>query len=158
KAGNVISRTLAMTVVATGFASPAFAQAVVQAPPDTTHWSLEGVAAPAEYLGRPCLHLDGGAAILKHFTMRDAVIDMDVATPANRGFFGVQFRLSDDGSTAEWMYMRQHHSGEPDAMQYTPVLHTGANWQIYNGPGFTGAVDIPRAEWFHIRLAVTGAQ
>jgi hypothetical protein len=43
-------------------------------------------------------------------------------------------------------------------MQYTPVLHTGANWQIYNGPGFTGAVDIPRDEWFHLRLAVVGAQ
>ncbi len=43
-------------------------------------------------------------------------------------------------------------------MQYTPVLHTGANWQIYNGPGFTGAVDIPKDVWFHLRLEVTGAQ
>jgi len=38
------------------------------------------------------------------------------------------------------------------------VLNTGANWQIYNGPGFTGAVDIPKDAWFHLRLAVTGAQ
>jgi hypothetical protein len=43
-------------------------------------------------------------------------------------------------------------------MQYTPVLHTGRNWQIYNGPGFTGAVDIPKNVWFHLRLAVSGAQ
>jgi hypothetical protein len=43
-------------------------------------------------------------------------------------------------------------------MQYTPVLHTGANWQIYSGPGFTGAVDIPKDAWFHLRLVVTGAQ
>jgi len=43
-------------------------------------------------------------------------------------------------------------------MQYTPVLHTGRNWQIYNGPGFTGAVEIPRSQWFHLRLEVTGAQ
>ena len=43
-------------------------------------------------------------------------------------------------------------------MQYTPILNTGANWQIYNGPGFTGAVDIPKNEWFHLRLEVTGAQ
>jgi len=42
--------------------------------------------------------------------------------------------------------------------QYTPVLATGLNWQIYNGPGFTGAVDIPRDVWFHLRLQVTGAQ
>jgi hypothetical protein len=43
-------------------------------------------------------------------------------------------------------------------MQYTPVLNTGRNWQIFNGPGFTGKVEIPRDEWFHLRLAVTGAQ
>ena len=43
-------------------------------------------------------------------------------------------------------------------MQYTPVLGTGRNWQIYNGPGFTGAVDIPKDTWFHLRLEVTGAQ
>ena len=43
-------------------------------------------------------------------------------------------------------------------MQYTPILNTGANWQIYNGPGFTGAVDIPKETWFHLRLEVAGAQ
>src|SRR5438270_10697595 len=43
-------------------------------------------------------------------------------------------------------------------MQYTPVLNTGRNWQLYNGPGFTGAVEIPKNVWFHLRLEVTGAQ
>jgi len=43
-------------------------------------------------------------------------------------------------------------------MQYTPVLNTGLNWQLFSGPGFTGAVDIPRDAWFHLRLAITGAQ
>jgi len=127
-------------------------------PPDTLHWELEGKAEPAEHLGRSCLLLDGGAAILKNFTMRDAVIDVDVATPAKRGFFGMQFRIADEGATAEWVYLRQHRSGYPDAMQYTPVFHTGANWQLYNGKGFTGNVEIPRDEWFHLRLEVTGAQ
>ena len=90
--------------------------------------------------------------------MRDGVVDVDVATPASRGFFGVQFRIADDGANAEWVYLRQHKSGAPDAMQYTPVLNTGLNWQIYSGPGFTGAVDIPRGAWFHLRLEVAGAQ
>src|SRR5262249_52699447 len=53
---------------------------------------------------------------------------------------------------------RQHKSGLADAMQYTPVLGTGLNWQLYNGPGFTGALDIPKDVWFHLRLEVTGAQ
>jgi hypothetical protein len=94
---------------------------------------------------------------VKDFEMRDGVIDVDVATPARRGFFGIQFRIADDVN-GEWVYLRQHKSGLPDAMQYTPVLNTGLNWQIYSGPGFTGAVDIPKDVWFHLRLEVAGAQ
>ena len=90
--------------------------------------------------------------------MRDGVIDVDVATPAKRGFFGFDIRIDKDGTNYEEIYLRQHKSGLPDAMQYTPVLNTGRNWQIYNGPGFTGAVDIPKDVWFHLRLEVTGAQ
>jgi hypothetical protein len=119
---------------------------------------LEGQAKPVEYQGRKCLLLDGGAATLKDFEIRDGVIDVDVATPAARGFFGIQFRIAPDDANAEWVYLRQHRSGYPDAMQYTPVLNTGLNWQIYNGPGFTGAVDIPKNVWFHLRLEVSGAQ
>jgi hypothetical protein len=95
---------------------------------------------------------------LNDFEMRDAVVDVDVATPASRGFFGIQFRIAKDGANAEWVYLRQHKSGLPDALQYTPVLSTGLNWQIYNGPGFTGVADIPRDVWFHLRLEVVGAQ
>jgi hypothetical protein len=127
-------------------------------PPDSPRWELEGQAKPAEYQGRKCLLLDGGAAVLKDFEMRDGVLDVDVATPAVRGFFGFDVRIDADGKNYEEIYLRQHKSGLPDAMQYTPVLNTGRNWQIYNGPGFTGAVDIPRDVWFHLRLEVTGAQ
>ena len=67
--------------------------------------------------------------------MRDGIVDVDVSTPASRGFFGIQFRIAEDGANAEWVYLRQHESGQPDAMQYTPVLDTGLNWQLYNGPG-----------------------
>ena len=133
-------------------------QATLAVPSDSPRWDLQGQAKATEYLGRKCLLLDGGAAVLKDFEMRDAVIDVDVATPARRGFFGLQFRIAEDGANAEWVYLRQHKSGLPDAMQYTPVLNTGANWQLYNGRGFTGAVDIPKNEWFHLRLEVTGAQ
>jgi hypothetical protein len=133
-------------------------QQVLSVPPESPRWELEQNAKVADYQGRQSLMLDGGAATLKDFEMRDGVIDVDIATPAKRGFFGIQFRIANDGANAEWVYLRQHKSGLPDAMQYTPVLNTGANWQIYNGVGFTGAVDIPRDVWFHLRLEVTGAQ
>ncbi|HJT16957.1 MAG TPA: hypothetical protein VJ853_06210 [Thermoanaerobaculia bacterium] len=136
-------------------AVPCLAQEIA-VPPDSPRWDFQGNAKPAEFLGRKCLSIDGGGAVVKDFELRDGVIDVDVATPATRGFFGIQFRI--DGPNGEWVYLRQHKSGQPDAMQYTPVLNTGLNWQIYNGPGFTGAVDIPRNIWFHLRLEVTGAQ
>jgi hypothetical protein len=127
-------------------------------PADSPRWDLEGEAKVAKYQGRKCIRLDGGAAVLKDFEIHDGIIDADVATPARRGFFGFDFRIATDGANYEEVYLRQHKSGLPDAMQYTPVLSTGRNWQIYNGPGFTGAVDIPKDEWFHLRLEVRGAQ
>ena len=145
-------------VLVVGHAAQSQTPQALSIPSDSQRWDLQGQAKPADYQGRKCLFLDGGAAVLKDFEMRDGVIDVDVATPAKRGFFGIQFRVANDGANAEWVYLRQHKSGLPDAMQYTPVLNTGANWQIYNGPGFTGAVDIPKDEWFHLRLEVVGAQ
>ena len=127
-------------------------------PTDSPRWELEGEAKATEYQGRKCLMLDGGAATLKDFEMRDGVIDADVITGAKRGFFGFDVRIDKDQKNYEEIYLRQHKSGLPDAMQYTPVLSTGRNWQLYNGPGFTGAVDIPKDEWFHLRLELTGAQ
>src|SRR3982750_3784536 len=127
-------------------------------PADSPRWQLDGDARAVDYQGRKALRLDGGDAVLGGLDLRDGVIYGDGFTPAGRGFFGIQFRLDQDGRNGEWVYLRQHKSGLPDALQYTPVLRTGLNWQIYNGAGFTGAVDVPRNEWFHLRLAVAGAQ
>jgi hypothetical protein len=149
--------TIFIALVVIALVTSATAQSV-SIPPDSPRWELEEQAKATEYQGRKCLYLDGGAAIVKDLETRDGVIDVDAATPAKRGFFGLQFRLDKDGANGEWVYLRQHKSGLPDAMQYTPVLNTGANWQIYNGPGFTGAADIPNHEWFHLRLEVAGAQ
>ncbi len=138
--------------------SAAGAPAPLVLPPDSPRWELEGQAKVVEHQGRKSLFLDGGAAVVKDLDFRDGVIDLDVSTPAARGFFGIEFRITGEGATAEYVYLRQHKSGAPDAMQYTPVLNTGFNWQLYNGPGFTGAVDIPKDVWFHMRLEVAGAQ
>ena len=152
---HLLSMSIALLLSVPGHSQTSQPLAV---PPDSPRWDLQEEAKPVDYQGRKCLLLNGGAAVLKDFAMRDGVIDVDISTPANRGFFGIQFRMINDGADSEWVYLRQHKSGLPDAMQYTPVLHTGANWQLFNGPGFTGAVDIPKDTWFHLRLEVTGAQ
>jgi hypothetical protein len=150
-------RQLGLCALALLFESAAHSE-TLSVPPDSPKWDLQGQAKAADYQGRKCIFLDGGVAILNDFEMRDGVIDVDVATPASRGFFGIQFRIGNEGANAEWVYLRQHKSGATDALQYTPVLNTGLNWQIYNGPGYTGAVDIPKDVWFHLRLEVVGAQ
>ena len=154
---NLLILVAAITITFTQVVHAQAAQAQ-SVPPDSSRWQLEGQAKVVDYQNRKSLFLDGGAATLKDLKMRDGVIDVDVTTPATRGFFGVQFRISDDDANAEWAYLRQHKSGLPDAIQYTPVLNTGLNWQIYNGPGFTAAVDIPKDVWFHMRVEVAGAQ
>ncbi len=127
-------------------------------PADSPRWELEGEAKVVDFDGRKCLRMDGAAAVLKDFEFRDGVIDVDVNTPAIRGFVGFDFRIDKDEANYEELYFRQHESGLPDALQYTPVLGTGRNWQLFNGPGFTAGTDIPKKEWFHMRLEVTGAQ
>ena len=153
------SRSIILLPSLLAIALPVSAQTpALGVPPDAPRWDLQGKAEVGEYEGRRALQLDGGAAVLKDFELRDGVIDFDVATPAARGFFGLQFRIAEDGSGAEEVYLRQHKSGQPDAMQYTPILNGGRNWQLYNGPGFTGPVDIPKGTWFHVRLVVAGAE
>jgi hypothetical protein len=157
---NAAMRYLAPAVVAVLFEFAAVCQTpqTVSVPADSPRWDLQQGARVTDYLGRKCLAIDGGAAVLKDFEIRDGVLDVDVATTAKRGFFGFDVRIDKAGANYEEIYLRQHKSGLPDAMQYTPVLNTGRNWQLFNGPGFTGAVDIPRDEWFHLRLELAGAQ
>jgi hypothetical protein len=156
-----VARHIALLGLGLLFAAAARSQAsqpqALSVPPDSPRWKLEGKASVTEYLGRKCLFLDGGAATLKGLEVRDGIVDVDAATLGHRGFFGIQFRIAPDDANGEWVYLRPHKSGLPDAMQYTPVLGNGLNWQIYNGPGFTGRVDIPKEAWFHVRLVVAGA-
>jgi hypothetical protein len=152
--GGYVVRSLILVVL--GFAAVQIsAQSIA---PDSPRWALDGEAKAVEYQGRKALSISGGSAQLKDLYLRDGVIDVDVSTPAIRGFFGIQFRIGDDDVNGEWVYLRQHKSGLPDAMQYTPVLNTGLNWQLYSGPGFIGRVDVPRNEWFHLRLVIAGAK
>ena len=152
-------RFLALCAFGVHLASAGRAQApqTLSVPADSLRWELQGQAKVATSHGRQCLLLDGGIALLKDFEMRDGVLDVDVETTATRGFFGFDFRIDSEAANYEEVYLRQHKSGLPDAIQYTPVLRTGRNWQIYNGPGFTGAVEIPKDRWFHLRLEVIGA-
>lgn len=126
-------------------------------PVDSPRWQLSPDARISDYLGRRCLDLEDGNAILKDFDMSDGIIDADMAGDGSRGFYNFLFRTQADRD-GEIVYLRPHKTGLADAQQYTPVLNGVGPWQIYNGLGFTAPVEIPRNVWFHVRLVVAGAQ
>src|SRR5215471_16418393 len=74
-------------------------------PSDSPRWEFEGNAKVTNFLGRKSLFLEGGAAVLKDFEMRDAVIDFDMAVTGARGFSGLDFRIDKDGKNGEELYL-----------------------------------------------------
>ena len=126
-------------------------------PADSPHWRLGPKAKVTDYLGRRCLALQDDVAALKDFEMTDGVIDVDMAGDGARGFYNIFFRTQPNGDGEE-VYLRPHKTGLDDAQQYSPMFKGTGAWQIYNGLGFTAAVDVPRDVWFHVRLVIAGAQ
>jgi len=108
-----------------------------------------------EHLGRESFQ---GFASLEGVAFSDGVIEVDLAVDGRRSYPGIVFRMQSD-SEYERIYLRPHRAGlYPDAAQYVPVFNGIAGWQLYNGAGYTGPVEIPAGEWVHLRLEVKGAQ
>jgi hypothetical protein len=149
-----VAAALALGVMCPGSRGAAEAESF---PIDSPRWQLGPEAKVDGYLGRRCLALEDGIATLKDFEMTDGAIDVDMAGGSARGFYNILFRTQPNGD-GEDVYLRPHKSGLDDAQQYTPMFQGPGAWQIYSGPGFTAAVDIPREVWFHVRLVIAGAQ
>ena len=43
-----------------------------------------------------------------------------------------------------------------DALQYTPIFHGAACWQLYSGSAFQAPSDLPVNEWVHVRMEIQG--
>ncbi|GGG28497.1 hypothetical protein GCM10011344_31570 [Dokdonia pacifica] len=78
--------------------------------------------------GKNTLVLNGRAEVKNAF-FSNGTITVDVLANQKRSFAGITFRKQDD--TFEEVYIRMHKSGEPDALQYTPVFNNESNWQLY---------------------------
>jgi hypothetical protein len=125
-------------------------------PFDSPRWEIPPNAARVEdYLGQKSLSLKGGVAYLKDVDFTDGIIEFDVAFRSGRGFFGGVFRMLDKDNYEEF-YLRSHQSGNPDAIQYTPVYNGMAAWQLYYGNGFGAATEFKFKEWIHVKLVVSG--
>ena len=105
------------------------------------------------YKGKQALYLEKGAALLKDSNFKNGIIDYDVSFNEGRKFAKILFRVKDVENYEEF-YLRAHQSGNPDAMQYSPVFDGVSGWQLYHGKGYSNAYHFNFKEWMHIRLII----
>ncbi|MFC2160602.1 SMP-30/gluconolactonase/LRE family protein [Acidobacteriota bacterium] len=120
---------------------------------DSERWTLYS-AETVDYLDKKAFR---GAAILKDVEFTNGVIEVDIAFQGSRCFAGLMFRMNSEADYEE-IYLRPHQTNTPDAFQYSPVFNGLSGWQLYNGPGFTGAVNIPYEQWIHVKMEISGTQ
>jgi len=121
---------------------------------DSECWQLGPGSRIEEFLGRQALT---GGASLKDIDFGNGVIEVDLACKPGRVFPGIMFRVVDESNYEEF-YVRPHKSGQPDALQYTPVFNGLSAWQLYYGEGFTGTWTFPLNQWIHIKMEIKGTQ
>jgi hypothetical protein len=105
------------------------------------------------FKGKPALYLEKGFAFLKNSKLKNGIIDFDVSFEKERKFATLLFRIKDTKNYEQY-YMRAHQSGNPDAMQYTPVFNGVSGWQLYHGKGYSNAYNFNFKEWMHVRLII----
>src|SRR4051812_29049052 len=116
------------------------------------HVAITGGSA-TERLERPCVRFDGDApteVTVGDVEIVDGTVQVDVAVTGERSFPGLAWRVR--GNDYESFFVRPHQSGNPDAVQYTPVFNAVSGWQLYHGTGFWATVDLPTERWFTLRV------
>ncbi len=117
-------------------------------------WEIEAKNhAFKKHLGKHALFLEEGKARAKGAVFKTGIIEFDVSFEQIRNFVGVHFRILDKANYEEY-YLRPHQSGNPDAMQYTPVFNGNAGWQLYTGVGHWAAKHFNFGQWMHVKLIV----
>jgi sugar lactone lactonase YvrE len=123
---------------------------------DSGRWQLGPASRVEEFLGRKALTLTGDA-IIRDVEFENGIVEVDLACKEGRIFPTVVFRRQDEGNYEEF-YVRPHKSGQPDALQYSPCFNGLSAWQLYYGEGYTNTWDLPKNEWIHIKLEISGTQ
>ena len=124
---------------------------------DGIDWKLNGKVISENYKGNDCLKTDKGVAIASDVFFKNGVIEFKMCIQPGRGFAGIRFRGDGMGNTEEF-YIRKHQSGNPDAMQYSPVYNGNAGWQLYYGDGYGAVKKHVFDEWFPVKLVVSGTR
>lgn len=130
-------------------------QVPIMAPFDTAHWNIQAKETRIEvFNGYSCLAMTGGIAQLKD-NFENGIIEFDISFEKDRIFPGLMFRIEDD-KNFEFLYFRPHQSGNPDAIQYCPILFNNDTWQLYGGDGFCAQTDFAFNTWIHVKIIISG--
>ena len=117
-------------------------------------WELSGDAAIQQFQSREAVTFRTGRASLESLDFENGVIEFDAWNSGHRAFFGIGFRTGDAGRRYEYFYVRPHQSNRFDAMQYVPVLHSNAQWQMF--PEYNALADLKPGQWVNYRLEIDG--
>lgn len=157
------------------------AQALPLAPANVRPIGIQ--AESAVYQGHPCLKLaeipgkaaqgpEAGIAVVNGSSFRNGVISLEVASTlgsgaaaAARGFIGVAFRVSEDASKYEYIYLRPVNGRADDqvrrnhSIQYSS--HPGFPWQRMRKEFpemYESYVDLEPGVWTKMRIVAKGAR
>ncbi len=139
-------------------------------------WTFEGGNKIIEnFQGKNSVYIQNGIFYLKGEHFQNGIIEFDIFLTERVSFAGFVFRILDRNNFEE-IYFRGHHSGHPDAYQYTPVFNGLSGWQIYHdlytnvndglmswrlkdeSMGFNGVLKFDFDRWMHVKLVVSGTQ
>lgn len=139
--------TLLIQILLTGMAA-----AQTSVPFSSDAWQINSPGhLVTDYLGKEALYMNTGIATLKDVSIKNGIIEFNIAFPGQRGFAGAFFRSTDEQNYEDF-YMRPHQSGNPDANQYTPVFNGTSGWQLYHGEGYGSPVTYAFNRWISIRI------
>ena len=120
-------------------------------------WHLMGQSKKEVYKEKKCLNTTKGVALAQELTFQNGTIEFAMCIQEERGFAGIRFHGDGEGNTEEF-YIRKHQSGNPDAMQYTPVYNGIAGWQLYYGDGYSTSKAYDFDTWFKVKLVISGTR
>ncbi len=100
--------------------------------------------------GREALRLESGLALFPGRRIADGSIEVLIGADGPT-YPGVAFRVA-DVLNYELAYAVPHASGQWDALQYDPVFHGSNTWQVYHGPSYQQAAQVPTGRWFRLKV------
>jgi hypothetical protein len=102
--------------------------------------------------GRQALRLENGLALLPNIETANAHVEVWIGSEGP-AYPGIAFRVA-DVLNYELAYAVPHVSGQWDALQYDPVFHGSNTWQLYHGPAYQRAAEVPTGRWFRLAMDV----